>query len=362
MPAGLEQFRVLPDRRPEVGRRRLLSWPTWAIAGRRASAARARTIGWKLPLLIKTVLGDRRRAGCRRSTQAPSRRRRRMRARTRGTRRGPVVRRETTAGPGPTRRRPAGTGRCPPGRSGWRPTIALARNRLRLRATCGIDDRWVAADRFQRGGHGQVGGDRGGRAAGGHERAACPTETPFAEMSARPSFGCRTGGSTPARRIASGPGRTSPSNSARPPMPAATSPIAAMCIRSDAPTEPISGTTGCTPALSIATSVSATAGLCPGPPVASPRRGRTSPLGQRASAVAAPIAPTWPSDDAVLVFAQHLDRHPLVAHVAEAGVQAVDQRVAGDQLVDHRAGRGDPLDRLGASGRPARRRRRRRRP
>ena len=70
-------------------------------------------------------------------------------------------------------------------------------------------------------------------------------------------------GATSARDIASAPGYTLPSNSARP-SPMSTEARCASGARSpDAPTLPCDGITGCTPRLSIATSVSTTTGRTP---------------------------------------------------------------------------------------------------
>ena len=121
------------------------------------------------------------------------------------------------------------------------------------------------------------------RAARATTSAAWPTDTPLAEISASPSLSPSTSGAIPARRRASPPGRTSPRYSARP-MPIATCARAAICGRSPAPTEAVSGTTGCTPAFSIATRISATATPAPDPPRAIPfsrtaRAARTTSAG-----------------------------------------------------------------------------------
>ena len=107
------------------------------------------------------------------------------------------------------------------------------------------------------------------RAARSTTSAAWPTDTPLAEISASPSLPPSTSGSIPARRSASPPGRISPPYSARP-IPIATCAIPAICAMSAAPTEAIWGTSGWTPALSIAASTSATATPAPDPPRAIP--------------------------------------------------------------------------------------------
>ena len=92
----------------------------------------------------------------------------------------------------------------------------------------------------------------------------------------------------PARRSASPPGSSSPPTSAVPP-PIATRPIVAIWPRSPAPTLPPISITGWTPALSMSRSTSATAGLAPEPPRASPAS-RAS-IAARTTSVGA-VAPT----------------------------------------------------------------------
>ena len=146
----------------------------------------------------------------------------------------------------------------------------------------------------------------------------------------------------PAAASASAPSRISPSTSAVP-RPIATLAIAAMCMRSDAPTEPIAGTTGWTPCFSMATSCRATPGSPP------PRRARGPP----AEPPSRPGRPQWaagrrrrrrgwrPSPPG---RGRGSRGHALVAHVAEARVQAVDERLAVHELVDDGAGRFHPCD------------------
>ena len=133
---------------------------------------------------------------------------------------------------------------------------------------------------------------RARRVARSMTRAPRPMDTPFAEMSARPSLGPSRTGANPARRRASAPSRISPRSSARP-APMSTCAMAAMCMRSAAPTEPVSPMTGWMPASSIATRPSATAGLIPEPPRAKPLI-RTA-IAARTTSVGSgrPIAPTW---------------------------------------------------------------------
>ena len=52
-------------------------------------------------------------------------------------------------------------------------------------------------------------------------------------------------------------------------------------------------------------------------------------------------------DHLPLVALQHVELDAVVAHVAEAGVEAVDQALAGDEAVDDRAAREDPRLDLG---------------
>ena len=122
-----------------------------------------------------------------------------------------------------------------------------------------------------------------------------------------------------------------------------TTAIAAMCMRSPAPTEPSRGTIGCTPAFSMAMSSRTASSVRPGPPRAAPltrasMAARTSSRVER-GADAARVR----LDHLALVALQHVERHAVVAHVAEAGVEPVDQPLAVDGAVDDGAAREDRL-------------------
>ena len=123
--------------------------------------------------------------------------------------------------------------------------------------------------------------------------------------------------------------------------------IAAMCMRSPAPTEPALGTIGCTPALSIATSSCTASSVSPraaarGAADAGEHRG-AHVLGVERRADAARMR----LDHLALVALQDVERHAVVAHVAEPGVEPVDQPLAGDGAVDDRAAREDRRLHLG---------------
>ena len=115
------------------------------------------------------------------------------------------------------------------------------------------------------------------------------------------------------------------------PRPIATCAIAAMCIRSEAPTEPIAGTTGWTPRVAAwRRAWRATAGTRARAAAGDARSSRADHRGpdDLAWAAASPDARRrGPATIAVLVAAAASStRHALVAHVAEARVQAVDER------------------------------------
>ena len=81
------------------------------------------------------------------------------------------------------------------------------------------------------------------RSASSAARAPNPIDTPLPLISASPSFGRSSCGAISARVSASPPGIVRPSSRAWP-RPITTMAIEAMCMRSDAPTEPTSGTIG----------------------------------------------------------------------------------------------------------------------
>ena len=126
-----------------------------------------------------------------------------------------------------------------------------------------------------------------------------------------------------------------------------TTAIAAMCMRSPAPTEPSRGTIGCTPALSIATSSCTASSVKPGAAArgaadAREHRGaHVLALERRADAARVRI------DHLALIALQDVERHAVVAHVPEAGVEPVDQPLAVDGAVDDGAARENRLLDLG---------------
>ncbi len=171
------------------------------------------------------------------------------------------------------------------------------------------------------------------RAARATTSAPWPMLTPLAEIDARPSFASRTMTGMPARRMASAPDRRSPWYSAAP-SPMSTRAMQAIDIRSDAPTDPYSGTMGCTPASSIA-------GQCP-------RRDQRHAAATAGDAGQAnghrraddarrqrpPDGALVETHDGDLVGGQRIGRHALVAHVPEARVQAVDRLRSREMLLD----------------------------
>ena len=96
-------------------------------------------------------------------------------------------------------------------------------------------------------------------------RAPSPVETALAAHSASPSFSKGSTTAIPALRIASAPSSHSPPRSARP-SPSSGNAMLAQSARSEAPSEPMEGTQGWTPASSMAQSVSTTSGRAPEPP------------------------------------------------------------------------------------------------
>ena len=160
---------------------------------------------------------------------------------------------------------------------------------------------------------------------------------------------------SPARRRRAGSRRPTSAS----PRPIMTQAIAAMCMRSPAPTEPSRGTIGCTPRVEhrdeqLHRLERQARAAARGAADAREHRG-AHVLGVERRADAARVR----LDHLALVALQDVQRHAVVAHVPEAGVEAVDQPVAGDGAVDDRAAREDRLPRPRARARPARARARR---
>ncbi len=152
----------------------------------------------------------------------------------------------------------------------------------------------VAAHGLQRERAGQVGQDREPQGLLRDERPRSDGDAVGARRARALPSAARRSASRPARASASAAGSSSPLSSASP-LPIMTTAIAAMCMRSPAPTEPALGTIGCTPALSIATSNRTASSVRPEPPRAAPLtrasiEARTSSV---SSAGPMPLAWAW---------------------------------------------------------------------
>ena len=120
--------------------------------------------------------------------------------------------------------------------------------------------------------------------------------------------------------------------------------MSAMCIRSDAPTDPIVGHDRMDACIQQRRRTPRPLpGSLPIRPGRSPPAGRSWRRARSRSAAAARSRPHGRSTIAVLVLAEDVDIDPLVPHVAEAGVEAVDEFRTGDRGIDDRPTGADPL-------------------
>ena len=186
--------------------RRSESWPTWAAAGRRASRARARTIGWKLPLL--SIRPD--------ATSTSGLSSMALSSSCAADRSSVTNSRNAPWTCGPTRNDSGSwTERGPPG---WNSALPVRNPRMLAPAAscpCTRFARSTASSRTE--GLPAVASSEAAstrsaaaatRSARSTSSAACPIATPFAEIRVSPSFGSSSIGASPAAASACAPGMT----------------------------------------------------------------------------------------------------------------------------------------------------------